>query len=116
MTAQRTAFVRKTADVPPADCPCGQSRRIVTAADNDRLSIHRVTIAGSAREHYHKTLTEYYYVLTGAGEVTLDDRRTAVGPGDVICIPPGTRHAMRGDFEILNIVTPPFDPADEYEV
>jgi len=110
------AFVRHGSDVAPVPCPCGQATRIISGADNDLVSIHRVRIDGEAKMHYHKVLAEHYVVLSGSGEIELDDERIAVGPGDVVYIPPGTAHALRGRFEIINVVTPPFDPADEYVV
>ncbi len=113
---QQKAFVRKAADVAPVACPCGQARRIITAADNDRVSLHRVAIDGQAARHYHKVASEYYYILSGAGEIALDDERLPVGPGDAVYIPPGVRHALSGQFEIINVVSPPFDPADEFVV
>jgi mannose-6-phosphate isomerase-like protein (cupin superfamily) len=75
-----------------------------------------VKISGEAKKHYHKTLTEYYVVLEGAGEIEMNDTLVAVESGDVLMIPPGTRHALRGKFEIINVVVPPFDPEDEYLV
>lgn len=111
---QGKAFVRKTAEVAPVPCPCGEARRIITARDKGPASIHRVVIRGEAKLHYHKVQTEYYVVLSGEGDIELDGERHAVEPGDVICIPPGTRHALRGHFEIINVVIPPFDASDEY--
>lgn len=102
-------------EVEPVACPCGEARRAITSADNERLSIHRVRISREARKHHHTRLTEYYVVLSGEGEIEINDERVAVRPGDVVMIPPGTRHVARGELEILNIVTPPFDPADEFE-
>jgi len=52
-------------------------------------------------------------VLAGTGEVELDDERIGVEPGDTVYIPPNTEHAMRGHFEIINVVAPPFDESDE---
>ena len=109
-------FVRKSAEVAAVDCPCGKATRIITQQDNDLVSIHRVRITGDAQKHYHKVQTEYYVVLSGTGEVELDHERLAVGPGDVVYIPPGVHHAMRGRFEIINVVAPPFDASDEYVV
>lgn len=109
-------IIRNAADVAPVACPCGQARRIVTAADGGAVSIHRVTISQEAKKHYHRRLTEYYYILSGEGEIELDDERRPVKPGDVIVIRPGVAHVLRGEMEILNIVSPPFDPADEYVV
>ena len=113
---QSAPFVRKASDTAPVACPCGEARRIVTGEDNDRLSVHRVTIAGEAKKHYHERLTECYVVLSGTGEVELGDERVVMEPDDVVFIPPGTQHAMRGHFEIINIVAPPFDPEDEFVV
>jgi len=114
--AKTKAFVRKLADAAPVPCPCGQSWRIITRTDNDRVSVHRVRINGEAKTHYHKTLSEYYVILDGEGEIELDGQLHAVAPGDVVYIPPLTRHALRGSFEIINVASPPFDPADEHLV
>jgi len=107
-------IIKRGADAVPVQCPCGEARRILTGTDNDLLSIHHVTIAKTARKHYHKKLTEYYVILSGTGDIQLDDDQVAVGPGDVVMIPPLTRHAARGALEIMNIVCPPFDPDDEF--
>ncbi len=64
--------------------------------------------------HYHKQTTEIYVVLAGDGAIELDGVRHPVRQGDVVLIPPGTRHAAHGRLEILNVVSPPFDPDDEY--
>ena len=55
-------------------------------------------------------------MLEGSGVMELDDERVEISPGDVIHIPPGVRHRAVGSLTILNIVTPPFDPADEHVV
>jgi hypothetical protein len=39
--------------------------------------------------------------------------RLAVGPGGAAPIPPGLRHRAAGRMPILDVVVPPFDPADE---
>jgi mannose-6-phosphate isomerase-like protein (cupin superfamily) len=109
-------IIRNVADVAPVPCPCGQSRRIITEADNELVSVHRVTVSGKAKPHYHERLTEYYVILEGSGVIVLNDERIQVRPDDVIMIPPGTRHALEGEFEIINIVCPPFDAADEHLV
>ncbi len=110
--------VRHVDEVAPVACPCGEAQRIITGEDNALLSIHRVKIRGEAKLHYHNRLTEYYVVLEGEGEIEVGGAsnlvRHAVRPGTVVMIPPGTHHALRGNFEIINIVTPPFDAADEH--
>ncbi len=100
--------------VTPVDCPCGQSRRAFTDDGDQVASIHLVDIKKSAAVHYHKRLTEIYYVLEGIGEMELDGERIPIEPGMAILIKPGCRHRAIGDLKILNIPVPAFDPADEW--
>jgi len=44
--------------------------------------------------HHHEP-EETYYVVSGQGEMEIDDERTAVGPGCAIYIPACARHALR---------------------
>ena len=103
-------------DVLPVPCPCGQSIRAITGKDNDLVSIHVVTISKDSKVHYHKKLTEFYYVLEGEGELQLDDDVIELRPNTLVMIKPLTRHRARGNLRILNIVSPPFDESDEFIV
>ncbi len=78
------------------------------------VSLHIVDISTDARTHYHKQLTEIYYILEGEGEMELDGERHAVRPGDAILIKPLCRHRAIGKLRVLNIPVPAFDPADEW--
>lgn len=100
--------------VEPVRCPCGLSRRAVTAADGAGLSVHLTEFVGGGK-HYHKATTEVYVVVEGEGEVELDGRRHEVRPGSVVLIPPGTVHAGRGGFKAVVICLPPFSEEDEFE-
>ena len=106
--------IKKSKDVEPVSCPCGSSQRILTREDSYLLSIDRVRISKEGKKHYHKSLTEFYIILSGTGEIELNDDVVSVEPGDVVMIPPLTKHVARGEFEIINIVCPPFDPEDEH--
>ncbi|MCA8987053.1 MAG: cupin domain-containing protein [Planctomycetaceae bacterium] len=102
--------------LPGVPCPCGIARRAF--ADNASFpgTIHLTEISAAAETHYHKTLTETYYVLecsAGAG-IELDGTIHPVKQGTCILIPPGVRHRAVGNMKILNIVFPKFDPADEF--
>lgn len=90
---------------------------MLTGADNDRLSIHFVTISEASEAHYHTRLTEVYIVIEGSGELELDGERRPLTEGSVALIPPGTRHrAVPGPsgLRIVNVVTPPFTSEDEH--
>jgi mannose-6-phosphate isomerase-like protein (cupin superfamily) len=102
--------------LPGTPCPCGTSRRGFMRPDNTVASMHRVDISMDAKAHYHKHLTELYYVLECEGEcsIELDGELHPVRPGMAVMIRPGTRHRAVGKMKILNVVVPPFDRNDEW--
>ncbi|NEO49447.1 cupin domain-containing protein [Moorena bouillonii] len=62
------------------------------------------------QKHYHKKITEYYYVLDGSGHISLDDDIQPIKKGDLIKIEPGVKHqAIEGKspLELLVIEVPP---------
>jgi mannose-6-phosphate isomerase-like protein (cupin superfamily) len=101
-------------DLPPVECPCGQARRAFVDDADGAASLHVVEIAADARAHYHKRMTEIYYILAGDGEIELDGERHPVRPGDAILIKPGCRHRAIGRLRVLNVPVPAFDVADEW--
>jgi mannose-6-phosphate isomerase-like protein (cupin superfamily) len=110
---QRFLIVRP-AELAAIACPCGETRRAFAEDPNGAASLHIVHISTDARTHYHKRLTEIYYILEGDGEMELDDERHAVRTGDAILIKPLCRHRAIGRLKVLNVAIPAFDPADEF--
>ena len=102
-------------EVPRVSCPCGTSRRALADAADFPGTIHRTEITGDAKPHYHRHLTETYYILQCDPDATiqLDDRVVPLKPGILVLIPPGVVHRAVGRMTVLNIVFPKFDPADE---
>jgi mannose-6-phosphate isomerase-like protein (cupin superfamily) len=101
-------------DITAVPCPCGMSKRAFAVPDNPVATIHQVDIQVDARVHYHKNLTEIYYILEGEGHMELDGERVPVRPGSTILIKPGCRHRAVGKLKILNVPVPAFDPHDEW--
>jgi mannose-6-phosphate isomerase-like protein (cupin superfamily) len=79
-------------------------------------TIHRTEISAEARRHYHKRLTEAYYVLDceAGALLELDGERVPARPGLCVLIRPGTWHRAVGKMTVLIVVVPKFDPADEW--
>jgi mannose-6-phosphate isomerase-like protein (cupin superfamily) len=73
-----------------------------------------VDITTDARTHYHKQMTEIYLVLEGVGAIELDGEHVPVKPMTSIFIKPGCRHRLLGQFKIVNVAVPAFDPTDEW--
>lgn len=96
---------------------CGMRRDLVDVGADEPLWFHYMRI-GDSRKHFHAKTTEYYFVVSGRGEMDLDDETVAIETGDMIVVPPGVRHTSRptgdADLEILIIVVPP-DGAKAHE-
>ncbi len=109
-------IVRRLADmeVPLAET-CGESRRLITAADETVAGLHVVHIV-DALPHYHDHTAEIYYILSGVGRMRVGDEVFEVEPGTAIYIPPGMVHASKGDFVTVVVCVPPFDPDDQFVV
>ena len=106
--------IARLTDLPAVKCPCGEARRAFADVPDGAASLHMVEISEDARAHYHRRLTEIYYILDGEGEIELDGERHPVQPGDAILIKPGCRHRAIGRLRVLNVPIPAFDPEDEW--
>jgi mannose-6-phosphate isomerase-like protein (cupin superfamily) len=108
--------VADLAALDPVRCSCGWARRAFGDVAGAPASLHQVAIETDARAHYHRNHTEIYYVLDCAAgaAIELDGRQVPVRPGTAVLIPPGVRHRAVGTMTILNVVVPPYDPADEW--
>ncbi len=101
-------------EVTPVPCPCGMADRAFTDDPDQVASMHVVQISKDSKTHYHKKMTEIYFVLEGGGYIELDGEQIEVQAGSRILIKPGCRHRAIGDMKIINVAVPAFDSADEY--
>ena len=104
------------AEIAGVACPCGMARRAFPDAIDFPVTVHQTEISADARAHYHRELTEVYYVLECGPEahLELDGQRVPVARGHCILIRPGVRHRAIGKMKVLVIVSPKFDPSDEW--
>lgn len=61
---------------------------------NQSLAEARVGPGERTTPHYHPRSEEIYYILSGRGEMRLEQETRPVGPGDAIAIPPGQVHTI----------------------
>ena len=103
-------------DIKGIDCPCGLSRRAFVSPDNQLATLHKVDITIKSKTHYHKKLTEIYYILETEGDANmeLNGKLYPVKAHTAILIKPGVRHRAVGKMKIINIPIPAFDPNDEW--
>lgn len=104
------------AELPGTPCPCGIAKRAFAEVDDYPATIHVTEIKADAELHYHKRLTETYFILECGpdAKMQLDEEIIPLRQGMCIRIPPGVRHRALGTMKIINIVIPKFDPADEH--
>ena len=115
-TTQRQYEIVDFAALTPVACPCGWARRALMEANDVPISVHQTDISADARTHYHRRLTESYYILECADDarMELDGEQVPLKPGQLVLIRPGVRHRAIGPMRVLVIVSPKFEPADEW--
>jgi len=94
----RTRRVVNLADVPLKDAGNGKSFEAQVGMVGPMLGLTglgcALTIVPPGKRayplHRHHVSSELFYILSGNGEVRLDDRALPVRPGDLIANPPGT--------------------------
>ena len=59
---------------------------------------------GKEIEGHIDPMEEIYFVLSGTGEMHVDDEARQVGPGDATWIPVGSRHALVNNGEEVCVI------------
>ena len=104
-------IMRNVSDIESVRGVCGFRRALVTAADTAIANVSHLKIDNS-RNHYHKQMTEFYYVLKGSGEIVLDGERRPIKEGELVLIPPGVWHTSEGEMEVLIVGVPTLETED----
>ncbi len=101
---------------PEAKSPAGADIRFIMDGKTGNMIHSTVPARQVNRATVHATVTEFWYVLEGQGEIWRDDGEesgiTALVPGTAIDIPPGTRFQYRNvsevDLKFICIAMPPW--------
>lgn len=104
---------RTLEDSPSVPCVCGTSTRIITREDTPVANLHVTSITDSDK-HYHREVTEFYYILEGTGQMELGKDVVGLRPGVTILIPPGLPHRAYGDVKCLIVGVPAWKHDDEF--
>lgn len=109
--------IRKIKDSELKNITYGIMRELTTPKDFQEMDFVHVTITDATKEHYHKKLTEVYYVLNGSIAIEIDGKVENLEKGSLIMIYPNTKHkvwkANKENAEILVICCPPWSEEDE---
>lgn len=104
-------LVRRLSEIPTERGVCGWRKTMVTHEDTPVANVSHLTIDNS-RYHYHREMTEYYYVLTGGGTITLDGEKREITAGDLVVIKPNVWHTSDGEMEVLILGVPAGEQTD----
>jgi quercetin dioxygenase-like cupin family protein len=87
-----------------------------TASDQLTLGVSRLPPGGVLTTHRHDQ-AEAYYVLGGAGVVTIDGTPRPIGAGDAVFIPGGAPHAVEstGDADLRVVFVLAADSFDDVD-
>jgi mannose-6-phosphate isomerase-like protein (cupin superfamily) len=102
---------------------CGTAIEIINpeSAGSTKVSFAKLIIrpGEESRQHYHRVMEEIYYIISGTGRLTIDDKTFEVGPGHAIFLPTGSHHQItntgEGDLVFVCADAPVFDENDVFE-
>lgn len=83
---------------------------------NQSLAEASLPKGAATQPHFHKLSEEFYFILEGAGEMSVDGESRPVGRGDAVLIPPGAWHTIRATAALRFICccAPPYSHEDTY--
>lgn len=86
-------------------------RRVIFTGKKSQLVIMSIPPGGEVGEETHAHVEQTLFFQQGEGVATLDGEASAVGPGDIVVVSPGTRHNFQntGDapLKIITVYAPP---------
>lgn len=115
-------LIRNLQDCPEFIAGDGTLLRELLHPDKQPLDLryslaHAIVAVGQTSIPHSLTTSEVYYILSGTGEMTIDDETQAVKAGDAIYIPPRAHQFIRNrgtePLVFICIVDPAWRKADE---
>ena len=86
-------------------------REVVATAPHSQLVVMSIPPGGEIGEETHETIDQVLVIVAGEADTVLEGVATAVGPGDLIQVPAGTRHNILnrgiGDLRLYTVYAPP---------
>jgi mannose-6-phosphate isomerase-like protein (cupin superfamily) len=116
-----TARFRPVATPPDLPLPTGAAHYLATGATtNGRFGLYRWDMGpgpGGARPHFHRTISESFFVLSGTVQLFGGSQWVDSRPGDFVHVPEGGVHGFRnesGEPASLLILFAPGAPREAY--
>ena len=116
--------IRRKENFPPAINVGGNSLTEIigntVGPEGSAASLAHVTMAPGKSDpyHYHKNLTEVYYILDGHARMLIDDVEYDLDTNDSVIIPPYAKHKLFNESSrnchFIVFCTPAWSQDDEY--
>lgn len=110
-TSNDKYIIRRLSEIETERGVCGWRRTLVTHDDTPVANVSHLAIDDS-KYHYHREMTEFYYVLSGGGTITLDGEKKDITAGDLVVIKPGVWHTSDGEMDVLILGVPAGEQTD----
>ena len=83
---------------------------------NQSLAEATVPAGAVTQLHQHRVSEEFYFILAGTGEMTVDGETRLIEPGDAVLIPAGSWHCVRAiePLRFLCCCAPAYSHDDTY--
>lgn len=112
MTLNNERLYLNEIDKPLFQSGTGETVVEYTGLDSDGNSLRSIAKAcylpkAYSPLHYHAQRTEFYYIIFGTAQVTINNTQHLLFPGDCICIPQNQQHQVvndSSDSELILIV------------
>lgn len=78
--------------------------------------VYEETEVGHLEEFLENVSTQMWFIIEGNGTFVIDDEKAAVGPKDLIVVPPGKRVHYFGKLKMLLCTTPAFREENEQHI
>lgn len=86
-------------------------RRVLHTGTKSQLVVMSIPPGGEVGEEIHQHVEQSLFFQSGVGKVILDGEESAVSPGDVVVVTPGTRHNFVNTgtevWKIITVYAPP---------
>ncbi|MGX9670737.1 cupin domain-containing protein [Mycobacterium sp. HM-7] len=115
-----SAYLRRTDTPPTLTYPTGETCEYLTsgAQSEGRFGLYRWTFGEEEHgpdAHFHRTITEHFYVLRGTVSLHDGNKWVTANPGDYLYVPAGGWHGFRGGGHAQMLLSfSPGGPREDY--
>ena len=111
-------IVRYIENIEAVENVCGELRIFSTAKDFKMANVAMATMTGPSVPHYHKVLTEFYFIMSGCGRLIVAQNVFEIQYRSLVIIPPNYAHSAipRKKLTVLAFSVPAWTEDDEFVI